>query len=105
MSVNTDADGSLTGIPMRHIAMNFEIGECPSLAQSCRVETSPTTSAFGGKADSFSTRRKGLEMTHCGHFSLKKGGQAVEERARNDLGMVKDDEVYYRIIEKKKSRA
>ena len=28
------------------------------LAHSCRAETSPTTSAFGGKADSFSTHPK-----------------------------------------------
>lgn len=30
---------------------------------------------------------------------LKNGLQAVEERARNQLGLIKDDEVFYRIVE------
>lgn len=29
---------------------------------------------------------------------LKKGGDAIENRARNDLGMVKKGEVFYQII-------
>ncbi len=32
---------------------------------------------------------------------LKKGLQAVEERARNELGMVKDGETFYQVIEEK----
>jgi cell division protein FtsB len=32
---------------------------------------------------------------------LKKGQAAIEEHARNDLGMVKPGEVYYQIIQKK----
>lgn len=31
---------------------------------------------------------------------LKSGDQALEEQARYDLGMVKDDEVYYQLIER-----
>ena len=36
---------------------------------------------------------------------LKKGMDAVEERARNELGMIRDDETFYQIIkpEEKKS--
>lgn len=29
---------------------------------------------------------------------LKRGGAAIEHRARNDLGMIKQDEVFYQII-------
>ena len=30
--------------------------------------------------------------------SLKKGGEAIEGRARNDLGMIKDGEVFYQLV-------
>ena len=30
--------------------------------------------------------------------SLKKGGTAIENRARNDLGMVKKGEVFYQVV-------
>lgn len=32
---------------------------------------------------------------------LKKGLDAIEERARSDLGMIGQDEVYYQVIDKK----
>lgn len=34
--------------------------------------------------------------------NLKKGLDAVEERARGELGMVRDGEVFYQVIEKDK---
>lgn len=36
--------------------------------------------------------------------NLKNGHQAIEERARNDLGMVKKGEVFYQVVEKHKRR-
>jgi cell division protein FtsB len=33
---------------------------------------------------------------------LKKGQAAVEERARNDLGMIKPEEVFYQVVTKPK---
>ncbi len=30
---------------------------------------------------------------------LKKGIEAIEERARSELGMVKEDEIYYQVID------
>ena len=32
-------------------------------------------------------------------MELKRGDQALEEQARYELGMVKDDEVYYQVVE------
>ncbi|MDP8568406.1 cell division protein FtsB [Methylophilus aquaticus] len=34
---------------------------------------------------------------------LKQGQSAIEERARSELGMIKEDEVFYQVIERKKS--
>lgn len=34
---------------------------------------------------------------------LKNGLEAIEERARNDLGMVREGEIFYQIIEPRKS--
>ena len=31
---------------------------------------------------------------------LKQGSEAIEERARHDLGMVRNDEVFFQIVEK-----
>ena len=33
---------------------------------------------------------------------LKTGLEAIEERARSDLGMIKNDEVYYQVIDDKR---
>lgn len=42
-------------------------------------------------------------MRHNAHLmreiaDLKRGGAAIEHRARNDLGMIKQDEVFYQVI-------
>lgn len=36
---------------------------------------------------------------------LKQGTEAVEERARHDLGMVRNDEVFFQIVEEKPQSA
>ena len=36
-------------------------------------------------------------------IDLKTGLEAIEERARSDLGMIKNDEVYYQVIDNKRS--
>lgn len=41
-------------------------------------------------------RNKALEAEV---LDLKTGLEAIEERARNDLGMIRKDEVYYQVIE------
>ena len=33
-------------------------------------------------------------------MDLKKGIEAIEERARSELGMIKQDEVYYQVIDR-----
>ena len=33
---------------------------------------------------------------------LKKGLDAIEERARSEMGMIKEDEIYYQVIEPEK---
>ena len=35
---------------------------------------------------------------------LKQGSDAVEERARVELGMIKSDEVFYQVIDKNKAK-
>jgi len=46
------------------------------------------------------TRNAGLEAEVR---DLKQGLEAIEERARYELGMVKRDEVFFQIVEKKSS--
>ena len=36
---------------------------------------------------------------------LKKGLDAIEERARSEMGMIKEGEVYYQVIESKKNES
>lgn len=40
------------------------------------------------------------EMLKAEIKDLKQGQEAIEERARNDLGMVKQGEVFYQVVEK-----
>ena len=37
-------------------------------------------------------------------LDLKTGLEAIEERARTDLGMIKNDEVYYQVIDNKEKQ-
>jgi len=46
--------------------------------------------------DRLATRNKALEADIQ---ELKNGDQALEEQARYELGMVKEDEVYYQFVE------
>jgi len=42
------------------------------------------------------------EQLHAQVRELKKGEEALEERARNQLGFIKDGETFYRVIPLKK---
>ncbi len=48
------------------------------------------------KNDSFKQRNEtlGAEV-----YDLKQGNAAIEERARSELGMIKQDEVFYQVID------
>jgi len=50
------------------------------------------------------TSNEGLQLRNKMMFSeiddLKKGSEAIEERARNELGLVKEGETFFRIIPK-----
>jgi len=47
------------------------------------------------------TRNKALEAEVQ---NLKKGLDAIEERARSELGMIKEGETFYRVIEPENSQ-
>ena len=47
------------------------------------------------------TRNAGLDAEVR---DLKQGSDAVEERARVELGMIKADEIYYQVIDKAKGK-
>lgn len=40
---------------------------------------------------------------HAEVVDLKSGLKAIEERARSELGMIRDDEVFYQVIEPRES--
>jgi cell division protein FtsB len=50
------------------------------------------------QVDKLKERNRALEAEVT---DLKKGLDAIEERARSDLGMIGQDEVYYQVIDKK----
>ncbi|MBL8510000.1 MAG: cell division protein FtsB [Betaproteobacteria bacterium] len=50
------------------------------------------------KNNQLATRNNGLNAEV---LDLKQGSEAIEERARAELGMVKPNETYYQIIEPK----
>jgi cell division protein FtsB len=43
--------------------------------------------------------RQRNEMLENEVLDLKNGLEAIEERARSDLGMTREDEIFYRVIE------
>ena len=45
-------------------------------------------------------RRSGYARLDAEVRDLKQGTEAIEERARSELGMIKRDEVFYQILEK-----
>ena len=47
-------------------------------------------------------RNAGLEADV---LDLKQGSEAIEERARYELGLIKQDEVFFQIIEKKSDKS
>jgi cell division protein FtsB len=53
-------------------------------------------------------KNAGLELRNAGLAAevrdLKQGTDAIEERARHDLGMVRGDEVFFQVVEKAASR-
>jgi cell division protein FtsB len=50
------------------------------------------------KADLKRMEKENLEL-RAEIEDLKKGLEAIQERARSDLGMIKKDETYYQIVE------
>lgn len=57
------------------------------------------TAAERASNDSLSQRNSQLKAEV---FELKEGKEALEERARNQLGFIKDGETFYRLIPDKK---
>ncbi len=55
-------------------------------------------SVVQGEVEKLEERNKALEAEV---MDLKTGLDAIEERARSELGMIKKDEVYYQVIEPK----
>jgi len=48
--------------------------------------------------------RQRNKLLYADTDDLKSGIEAIEERARNELGMIKEGETFFRIIPKQKSR-
>jgi len=44
-------------------------------------------------------RRERNQMLAAEVMDLKEGVVAIEERARNELGMIKQDEIFYQLID------
>ena len=49
--------------------------------------------------------RQRNEQLHAEVQELKKGEEALEERARSQLGFIRDGEVFYRVIPKSKDQS
>lgn len=55
-----------------------------------------------GRNQQFQVRNQSLEAEV---LDLKQGVDALEERARYELGMIKGDEVFFQIVEKSRAQA
>jgi len=60
------------------------------------VKLENETAAAQQNVEQLQERNKALEAEV---LDLKTGLEAIEERARNDLGMIRKDEVYYQVVE------
>ncbi len=49
--------------------------------------------------------RQRNKLLYADTNDLKSGLEAIEERARNELGMIKEGETFYRLIPSKKKRS
>ena len=65
-----------------------------SIVQWKHVETK--IAAQKSENDAIASRNRAIEADI---LELKRGDQALEEQARYELGMVKNDEVYYQFVE------
>ncbi len=57
--------------------------------------------AVQGEVNSLQERNKALDAEV---LDLKKGIEAIEERARSEMGMIKKDEIYYQVIDDESDR-
>ena len=53
------------------------------------------------KADNAQLRQRN-KLLYADTHDLKSGLEAIEERARNELGMIKENETFFRLVPKKK---
>ena len=60
------------------------------------LELEQEIDAVQSEVDTLQERNKALDAEV---MDLKKGIEAIEERARSEMGMIKKDEIYYQVID------
>jgi cell division protein FtsB len=54
------------------------------------------------------TKNDGLEVRNAAHAAevrdLKQGTEAIEERARYELGMIRQDEIFFQVVEENRGQ-
>lgn len=78
----------LTGLQYRIWVGEGSLAEVWRLSQ--RIEAQSTENA---------TLRQRNQRLHAEVLDLKKGMEAIEERARRELGMIAEGEVFYQIVD------